>query len=188
MQGNLIIPDTTYKVFLMILALISISCNQHKKSESDIQNKLMDNVDLNKTDETSKVKFSDEKNLELYGLYLNIKAALVNSNSKTVQAEAKKLEQAISKLEKYKSLKATSKLISLTKDIKEQRSFFVSLSNEIEKLVRSSKITSGAVYKQFCPMAFDGEGGYWLSDSKEIRNPFFGDKMLVCGSVNEILK
>jgi len=37
-------------------------------------------------------------------------------------------------------------------------------------------------------MAFDGKGGYWLSNSKEIRNPYFGDIMLACGEVTEVLE
>ncbi|TSE08380.1 DUF3347 domain-containing protein [Aquimarina algiphila] len=188
MQRNLNILNVRYGLLLVIVTLISISCNQDKKPVTVTQNELDGSVDLNITNEVSEVKFSDGKTLEIYGLYLNIKAALVNSNSEGVQVEAKKLEAAIGVLEEYKSLKATSKLISLTKDIKEQRNFFVSLTNETEKLIHDAKITSGAVYKQFCPMAFDGEGGYWLSDSEEIRNPFFGDKMLVCGSVKDVFK
>jgi hypothetical protein len=34
-------------------------------------------------------------------------------------------------------------------------------------------------------MAFNNTGGYWLSNSKEIRNPFFGDKMLKCGRIEK---
>ena len=30
-------------------------------------------------------------------------------------------------------------------------------------------------------MAFNNEGAYWLSDAEQIRNPYFGDKMLTCG-------
>jgi hypothetical protein len=36
-------------------------------------------------------------------------------------------------------------------------------------------------------MAFNNTGGFWLSDSKTIRNPYFGDKMLTCGQVRETL-
>lgn len=64
----------------------------------------------------------------------------------------------------------------------------MTLTVETEKLINTSAITSGEVYKQFCPMAFDGNGGYWLSDSKEVRNPYYGNKMLKCGSVNETIK
>ena len=44
------------------------------------------------------------------------------------------------------------------------------------------------LYHDLCPMAFDDQGAYWLSESKEIRNPYFGDKMLKCGSTKVILK
>lgn len=182
MQRNLKKMNICCKILIAAFLLISFSCNQEKKPEP------ISKDDLNKTNKASKVKFSDKKSLEIYDLYLNIKAGLVNSNSETVRVEAKKLEAIIGVSEEYKSLKAISKLISLTKDIKEQRSFFVSLTSETEKLIHSAKITSGAVYKQFCPMAFDGKGGYWLSDSEEIRNPFFGDEMLICGSVNDVFK
>jgi hypothetical protein len=37
-------------------------------------------------------------------------------------------------------------------------------------------------------MARNNQGGFWLSDDEEIRNPYFGDKMLTCGSVTEKLK
>jgi hypothetical protein len=49
-------------------------------------------------------------------------------------------------------------------------------------------VSSGAVYKAYCPMANNNQGATWLSDSKEIRNPYFGDKMLKCGSLKEELK
>jgi Cu(I)/Ag(I) efflux system membrane fusion protein len=39
------------------------------------------------------------------------------------------------------------------------------------------------VYKEYCPMAFDNKGAYWLSESEEIRNPYFGKSMLTCGEV-----
>jgi Cu(I)/Ag(I) efflux system membrane fusion protein len=37
-------------------------------------------------------------------------------------------------------------------------------------------------------MAFDNKGAYWLSETEEIRNPYFGDVMLGCGETKEILK
>jgi hypothetical protein len=36
-------------------------------------------------------------------------------------------------------------------------------------------------------MAFNDQGAYWISDREEIRNPYFGDKMLTCGVVKEEL-
>jgi len=72
-------------------------------------------------------------------------------------------------------------------DIKKQREFFVGLTEETTKILKND-IKSGKIHQQFCPMAFDGKGGYWLSDSNEIRNPYFGDVMLACGEVTQVLK
>jgi Cu(I)/Ag(I) efflux system membrane fusion protein len=37
-------------------------------------------------------------------------------------------------------------------------------------------------------MADDNTGGDWLSLEKAIENPYFGDKMLTCGSVVKVLQ
>jgi hypothetical protein len=49
-------------------------------------------------------------------------------------------------------------------------------------------LAAGTIYKQYCPMAFSNTGAYWLSESKEIRNPYFGDKMLKCGRIVSEIK
>jgi len=54
-------------------------------------------------------------------------------------------------------------------------------------MVKSFKITDTAVYYDYCPMAFDNKGGFWLSEQKAIANPYFGKKMMTCGSVKETL-
>jgi Cu(I)/Ag(I) efflux system membrane fusion protein len=41
----------------------------------------------------------------------------------------------------------------------------------------------GPLYKAFCPMAFDNQGAAWLQADKKITNPYFGAKMLRCGSI-----
>ncbi len=169
----------------VVLIMIAISCKKDKNLESNIENKI---VDLNKTGSKSEVVFSEKKVQEIYEAYLNVKAGLVNSNNDAVRSGSKKLEGILDDSEDDKQLKATSKLISLTKDIKKQRDFFVTMTNEVLKRASKSKITSGKVFKQYCPMAFDGTGGYWLSDSEEIRNPYFGKEMLICGSVKEEYK
>lgn len=44
------------------------------------------------------------------------------------------------------------------------------------------------LYVEYCPMAFDNKGAVWVSSTKEVRNPYFGEKMLNCGEVKEIIK
>ncbi|WP_298310367.1 DUF3347 domain-containing protein [uncultured Aquimarina sp.] len=181
------------KITVAIITLSIVSCGKDRKesvkpvpAKEEVISPI--DVDLNITDSRSEVVFTDENIDKIYGQYLMIKRGLVNSNYELVCKEAKKLDEFLKDAEETKQLKATAKLISLTKDVKKQRDFFVTLTAETEKLISTADITSGEVYKQFCPMAFEGNGGYWLSDSKEVRNPYYGNKMLKCGSVNQTIK
>lgn len=38
-------------------------------------------------------------------------------------------------------------------------------------------------YVAYCPMAFNNRGAYWLQQSKQIDNAYFGAKMLRCGEI-----
>ena len=44
------------------------------------------------------------------------------------------------------------------------------------------------VYIQFCPMADNNKGAYWISLEEEVRNPDYGEAMLTCGEVRDTLK
>ena len=55
-------------------------------------------------------------------------------------------------------------------------------------LIKVSKLASGTLYIEYCPMANNNEGAFWLSNEKEIKNPYFGEMMLKCGSVKETLQ
>jgi hypothetical protein len=58
----------------------------------------------------------------------------------------------------------------------------------MKSLVKASKLSMGSIYVEYCPMANDNEGAYWLSNEKQIKNPYFGDAMLKCGSVKETIQ
>jgi hypothetical protein len=72
-------------------------------------------------------------------------------------------------------------------DLEAKRKEFEIISDAMWSLVRTVKYDGSQVYYQFCPMAFNDKGAYWLSNSKEIRNPYFGDEMLTCGSTQDSL-
>jgi len=159
--------------FVLIISILWIvSCKSDKKQDA-----IGNDKNLNKTDSWSEVTFENKNKKHIYDVYLQIKGGLVNGDSEKVQAAAQKMTDILDDSEQNKQLKATSKLISVTKDIKKQRDFFVTITDEVFTLVSNSKIVSGEIYKQYCPMAFDGQGGYWLSNSEEIRNPYFGNQM-----------
>lgn len=67
-----------------------------------------------------------------------------------------------------------------------QREHFVMLSKDMNDLIK----TFGAgqkLYQDFCPMADDGKGAIWISETKEIKNPYLGSKMPKCGTIKKEL-
>ncbi|MEH0153541.1 DUF3347 domain-containing protein [Limibacter armeniacum] len=121
--------------------------------------------------------------------YLSIKDALVESDGEKANTAAKQLVNAIQEMEGELAQKILfdAEHIAETKDVKHQRDHFNTLSNHIYEIAKgaSSKVT---LYQQYCPMAMNNKGAYWLSTSKEIKNPYFGASMLTCGTVKETIQ
>lgn len=173
-----------YLSLLLGVTLALVSCKNDPKTATP---PALETSDLNLTKNAHKVTFNSDKNQLLYNDYLAIKAAMVNTNATKTEDTANKLVTHFNTEKKYSIVKQIAGLISSTNDIKKQREFFVGLTEETTKILKSD-IKSGKIHQQYCPMAFDGQGGYWLSDSDEIRNPYFGDVMLACGEVTKVLK
>jgi hypothetical protein len=68
--------------------------------------------------------------------------------------------------------------------IDHQREHFEDLSKDVNDLIALVG-TDKTLYQDFCPMAFNNKGATWLSETKEINNPYFGSKMLKCGSIQK---
>ena len=134
------------------------------------------------------VMFKDARLTTSYGHYLELKDALVSSN----QAAAKKANEALQKSlkELNNSVKVSDAATVLAKatTLTKQRSAFATLSTEMTKLVKDNDLTMGQLYLEYCPMANNNTGGYWLSNEKEIKNPYFGDRMLKCGRIEETIQ
>lgn len=131
-----------------------------------------------------KAEFRDTKTANAFQHYIHLKTALVNSNAKEAKSGAAMLGDTF---EGDHEAKETAKAIAATEDLEKQRELFSTLTAQMEGVLKSA-LASGEIYKQYCPMAFNNKGAYWFSDSKEIRNPYFGDKMLKCGSVKETIE
>jgi len=74
------------------------------------------------------------------------------------------------------------------KNIEDKRREFEMISDALWSLTRTVKYQGEKVYYQFCPMAFENKGAYWLSKEVNIRNPYFGEHMLTCGSTQDSLE
>lgn len=69
--------------------------------------------------------------------------------------------------------------------LQDKRSYFSHFSEILYCTIKSFKMDLGDIHIAYCPMAFDNKGAYWLTDSHKIRNPYFGQEMLTCGSIIE---
>ncbi len=68
------------------------------------------------------------------------------------------------------------------------RAKFSLLSESMGVLLSRFGVPAGRLYKAWCPMAFDNRGASWIQNGEEISNPYFGDMMLRCGEIKEVLK
>ena len=125
--------------------------------------------------------------------YFKMEKAFVASDASQVSALAKMtLEKMkaievsdLGKMEKSHLSKSIEMLdaISSNQDLKNQRARLVILNENIVALAMNIKSPSETLYVQKCPMANSNKGAIWLSAEKEIKNPYYGDAMLTCGSL-----
>ena len=77
--------------------------------------------------------------------------------------------------------------ISKTSDLKEQRNHFKNLSIYLTNAIEVFGIHE-KVFVSFCPMADDNKGAYWLSKEENVINPYFGNAMLTCGEIKQVIE
>lgn len=85
-------------------------------------------------------------------------------------------------------MNAALKEMQSTGDLDKQRTAYATFEDGLYRSVKAFGVTDKPIYRQYCPMALNNKGSYWLSDKKPIRNPYFGDQMLNCGETKESLQ
>ncbi|MEH6682129.1 MAG: efflux RND transporter periplasmic adaptor subunit [Sediminicola sp.] len=139
---------------------------------------------------------------QVFDDYILLKDALVNDNAKGAQQAGKQINQSLKKVDMkllsdekahnhwmtiQKELKTSANTIENNSDIATQRAHFKHLSAHMISSVQLFGVNEN-VYIQFCPMADNNKGAYWISLEKEVRNPYYGEAMLTCGEVNATLQ
>lgn len=174
-------------------SLVMYSCKetkQEEKEETPAEHQMHSGEDMSdKGEETgavedASIEFNDEKTAKLFEDYIAIKDALVQTDASATKKAALDLKAELD--DSQKEIAALADKIAGTDDVNKQREVFSELTKAMDPVLKGA-ISSGKIYKQFCPMAFEGKGDYWYSDSEQIRNPYFGDKMLKCGRVDETI-
>jgi Cu(I)/Ag(I) efflux system membrane fusion protein len=159
-----------------------------------------DHTNMNERLEVS-AKF--QKQLKaVFNDYISLKDALVKEDSKSTSASATTLLKNLGKVDMKllsdneahnhwmtleKKLKFSATSISNTSDIKVQRDHFKHLSSHLINSVQLFGVNE-KVYVEFCPMADNNSGAYWLSKEEKVINPYFGEAMLTCGEVKQVIE
>lgn len=178
-----------FPIFFSIIALAVFSCKENTNT-NEPEVVTVDNTEAEAKVyeiEEAEVEFNDPKMEAIFDQYLQVEAALVNTNAAKTATEASKLENLLKEASADEATQTAVAAISASEDINVQRQHFETLSSSVEKMLQGS-LKSGTLYKQYCPMAFNNKGAYWISSSKDILNPYFGDKMLKCGRVDSEVK
>ncbi|MEB8329544.1 efflux RND transporter periplasmic adaptor subunit [Flavobacteriaceae bacterium KMM 6897] len=135
--------------------------------------------------------------LNVLDLYMQLKDALVEAN---VENASKASRGALKSLQKIKTADLDvmgkahfSKIgemftaISNNSDLVNQREHFITLSENVIAISANLEEVPSPIFVQNCPMANKNKGANWLSWNKEIKNPYYGEAMMNCGEVKQVI-
>ncbi|NQX38045.1 Protein of unknown function [Pedobacter steynii] len=138
--------------------------------------------------ETSSAQLKDDKLNAVYPHYLKLSAALIAADVAEAKVAAQAIELGAKELGNGAALLGLATKISNAADIEVQRTAFAALSADFIERVKASGVNTGEIYVEYCPMAMNDKGASWLSNEKDIKNPYYGESMLTCGEVKEMIK
>jgi Protein of unknown function (DUF3347). len=142
---------------------------------------------------------------QLLNAYYALKDALVDSDTAKASAAALTLAAATDSLKVNEiqgdstgviretainfsgTIKSSAEALAAESGLKAKRREFEMIADALWSLTRTVQFGGEKVYWQYCPMAFNNKGAYWMSNKREIKNPYFGSEMLNCGSVEDSL-
>ena len=157
--------------------------------------------------EPVKSKLNDEGTKKLMSVisnYYTLKNAMVAAKSADAVKAAAQLAAATDSFQTYlqhdsanmaavkpytDTIIAQSKLAAAIDDpsCEKQRLAFGPISSAMYGLIKKVDLKNAKIYHEYCPMAFNDKGATWLSEESEIKNPYFGKKMMECGEVTDSL-
>lgn len=199
---------TTGILAMLFVTLTTMACKNETKKTGAEEN--MYAMEVEHHDEASKDHDSEGQDINfnasiqknsstspIIDAYLQVKNGLVADNKNQAATGAtgllaafsafdmKKMNEDIHKeyMEILESAKVHAEQI-VKSPIDQQREHFEALSTNINDIIALLG-TEKTLYKDFCPMVNNNKGAYWLSEIEDIKNPYFGSKMLKCGSVKE---
>ena len=198
MKKGLVIIGVTVAVIAVYFLLF------YKKGDTKDPSPKQEPLAQSRNSDTFNTPFNDMLNS-----YFDLKNALVNWDTAKASASANNLVTLAEQVP-YDNLKADTTIVATAKSfsdnviaeakgvasentIEEKRHSFYTLSENLYNLIRTVHYDQQVIYHDKCPMAFnDTEEGYWVSNTREIVNPYLGKKhphyasgMIGCGSIED---
>ncbi len=171
------------KLLIALLVAISGVAQAQNMSEKEVTPEL---VTLRETQKKEVISYY----LALRDNFLNSDSLLAVNNAKALITSFSKFKFKKLTLEKMNEATTTRKeivtlatAIAATKNINKQRKAFSALSTKFWAIADKLKPADMPLYQQVCPMT----GDIWLSESKDIKNPYYPKNMLTCGEVKASL-
>ncbi len=196
-----------FSILIVSAAIALISCtgnNTSKDDQVETDASATDNTTTDKEVKLIKANFTSmDPGVSAYiksllQNYFGIKNALIEGDSKKAASASKSIYNAMKGFEKSlltteqkkaydpieDNLKEHADQIAKSK-IEEQRQHFAAMSKDMYAIVNAFG-AGMTLYHDHCPMY--NNGSMWLSETKDIRNPYYGEKMKTCGSVEEMFQ
>jgi hypothetical protein len=178
---------------LLISVLFFAACNNAPKEQT--------NTVTDKSAPAENPSTAESSVTGIISAYLELKNALAKDNDKHAASSGKALENAFTSFNKsalapdkekiYTDIAESAKehaehIAANVGNIKHQREHFETLSQDIYDLAKAFG-PGQKLYVDHCPMYNNNKGASWISESKEISNPYLGQSMPTCGTVKEEL-
>jgi hypothetical protein len=192
---------TTMIIAIVLFAFVS-ACNSGNENgattEADememgegMNGQNMEGMDMSGQQSTTSTATT---NVAFLNNYLDIKNALFQDKYEQAKQAAADMQQSLdnatdSKLSEAQKQELTQNAakVAQANDIAALRENFAGLSRQLYQVVQSSELTDQTLYWQHCPMAMNNKGANWLSLEEKVQNPYMGQQMPGCGSVQETL-
>jgi hypothetical protein len=188
-------------ILLAVIVLIArpFFCNSDDKKADKVDEKQQP-LSISDNSDVFKQSFA-----QLLDAYNNLKNALVASDTAKASAAALVLRTAADSLKVNEikgdstgviketavsftgAISGSAQALAAEKELINKRKEFEMIAESMWNLTRTVRYSGEKLYWQFCPMAFDNKGAHWISKEREIKNPYFGNEMLNCGSVEDSL-
>jgi Cu(I)/Ag(I) efflux system membrane fusion protein len=137
----------------------------------------------------------------VYDQYLSFKNALVESDPVKARQELNKLKDALENtdmtllkgnahgawMDQLNKMNEAISTVNGEADLELQRRAMAPISDALYRSIKQFGIQKEEVYYQYCPMAIENQGAFWLSEVEDINNPYFGETMLKCGETRETI-